>query len=178
MSFDTADLLVKLCLGYQINGCGISHFPTSSNYTNLKRLLWGWWQGVKIVTNPIYKTHRHSGGKQQPLSEDLTDNFRIFVLIWLLFFDSSLDEMHCLSRKPSSYLLNSYSDFQETDEIARESYEATWLDLLMETRPEYKYAFLFPTILHPKIKNVNIYFFLCCSKPVCCYYKLWRIDSS
>lgn len=26
------------------------------------------------------------------------------------------------------------------DEIARESYEATWLDLLMETRPEYKYA--------------------------------------
>ncbi|XP_058603088.1 telethonin isoform X1 [Onychostoma macrolepis] len=51
---------------------------------------------------------------------------------------SSLDEMHCLSRKPRSYLLNSYSDFQETDEIARESYEATWLDLLMETRPEYK----------------------------------------
>ncbi|XP_052433812.1 telethonin-like [Carassius gibelio] len=46
--------------------------------------------------------------------------------------------MHCLSRKPRSYLLNSYSDFQETDEIARESYEATWLDLLMETRPEYK----------------------------------------
>ncbi|XP_016095725.1 telethonin-like [Sinocyclocheilus grahami] len=46
--------------------------------------------------------------------------------------------MHCLSRKPRSYLLNSYNDFQETDEIARESYEATWLDLLMETRPEYK----------------------------------------
>ncbi|XDV40779.1 hypothetical protein PO909_009786 [Leuciscus waleckii] len=46
--------------------------------------------------------------------------------------------MHCLSRTPRSYLLNSYSDFQETDEIARESYKATWLDLLMETRPEYK----------------------------------------
>ncbi|XP_059424392.1 telethonin-like [Carassius carassius] len=46
--------------------------------------------------------------------------------------------MHCLSRKPRSYLLNSYSDFLEIDEIARESYEATWLDLLMETRPEYK----------------------------------------
>uniref|UniRef100_A0A8C2C112 Telethonin n=1 Tax=Cyprinus carpio TaxID=7962 RepID=A0A8C2C112_CYPCA len=46
--------------------------------------------------------------------------------------------MNCLSRKPRSYLVNSYSDFQETDEIARESYEATWLDLLMETRPEYK----------------------------------------
>ncbi|XP_052000023.1 telethonin-like [Xyrauchen texanus] len=46
--------------------------------------------------------------------------------------------MHCLSRTPRSYLVNSYSDFQETDEIARESYEATWLDMLMETRPEYK----------------------------------------
>ncbi|ROL41392.1 Telethonin [Anabarilius grahami] len=46
--------------------------------------------------------------------------------------------MHCLTRKPRSFLLNSYSDFQETDEIARESYEAAWLDLLMETRPEYK----------------------------------------
>lgn len=46
--------------------------------------------------------------------------------------------MHCLNRKPRSYLLNSYSDFQETNEISRESYEATWLDLLMETRPEYK----------------------------------------
>ncbi|XP_055067058.1 telethonin [Misgurnus anguillicaudatus] len=46
--------------------------------------------------------------------------------------------MHCLSRTPRSNLLNSYSDFQETDEIARESYEATWLDLMMETRPEYK----------------------------------------
>ncbi|XP_005173586.1 telethonin isoform X1 [Danio rerio] len=46
--------------------------------------------------------------------------------------------MHCLSRTPRSYLLNSYSDLQETDELSRESYEATWLDLLMETRPEYK----------------------------------------
>ncbi|XP_051577669.1 telethonin-like [Myxocyprinus asiaticus] len=46
--------------------------------------------------------------------------------------------MHCLSRTPRSYLVNTYSDFQETDEIARESYEATWLDMLMETRPEYK----------------------------------------
>lgn len=82
--------------------------------------------------------------------------------------------MHCLSRKPRSYLLNSYSDFQETDEIARESYEATWLDLLMETRPEYKYAFLFATvcvvfagfkgILHPKIKNVNNYLLFCHSQ--------------
>jgi len=56
--------------------------------------------------------------------------------------------MHCLSRTPRSYLLNSFSDFQETDEIARESFEATWLDLLMETRPEYKYVLLSLQILH------------------------------
>ncbi|TRY95544.1 hypothetical protein DNTS_021472 [Danionella cerebrum] len=46
--------------------------------------------------------------------------------------------MHCLSRRPRSYLLNSYSDFKEIDEIARESYETAWLDLLIETRPEYR----------------------------------------
>ncbi|KAL7840298.1 hypothetical protein AOLI_G00256210 [Acnodon oligacanthus] len=46
--------------------------------------------------------------------------------------------MHCLSRTPRSYLVNSYSDVKEKDEIRRESYEATWLDLVMETRPEYK----------------------------------------
>lgn len=67
-------------LAYQLNGRGISHFPTSSNYTNLKRLLWGWWQGVKIVTNPIYKTQEHSGGKQQPYQK-----------IWLITFLSSFN---------------------------------------------------------------------------------------
>ncbi|XP_026780619.3 telethonin [Pangasianodon hypophthalmus] len=46
--------------------------------------------------------------------------------------------MHCLSRTPRSYLVNSYSDVKEADESKRESYEATWLDLVMETRPEYK----------------------------------------
>ncbi|XP_027032849.1 telethonin [Tachysurus fulvidraco] len=46
--------------------------------------------------------------------------------------------MHCLSRTPSSYLVNTYSDVKEVDESKRESYEATWLDLVMETRPEYK----------------------------------------
>ncbi|KAG7317879.1 hypothetical protein KOW79_018914 [Hemibagrus wyckioides] len=46
--------------------------------------------------------------------------------------------MHCLSRTPRSYLVNSYSDVKEVDESKRESYEATWLDLVMETRPEYK----------------------------------------
>ncbi|KAI4873111.1 hypothetical protein NFI96_015542 [Prochilodus magdalenae] len=46
--------------------------------------------------------------------------------------------MHCLSRTPRSYLVNSYSDVTENDETKKESYEATWLDLVMETRPEYK----------------------------------------
>ncbi|XP_066539022.1 telethonin [Hoplias malabaricus] len=46
--------------------------------------------------------------------------------------------MHCLSRTSCSYLLNSYSDVREQDQVKRESYEATWLDLVMETRPEYK----------------------------------------
>lgn len=50
-------------LAFQWNGRSISHFPTSSNYTNLSWLPWPWWQGVKIVTNPIYKTQTHSGGK-------------------------------------------------------------------------------------------------------------------
>ncbi|KAM9436505.1 telethonin [Clarias gariepinus] len=46
--------------------------------------------------------------------------------------------MHCLSRTPRSYLVNSYSDVKELNESRRETYEATWLDLVMETRPEYK----------------------------------------
>ncbi|XP_030639251.1 telethonin [Chanos chanos] len=46
--------------------------------------------------------------------------------------------MHCLSRRPSSYLVNSHSDLKEKDDMKKESYEATWLDLVMETRPEYK----------------------------------------
>ncbi|XP_076869632.1 telethonin [Brachyhypopomus gauderio] len=46
--------------------------------------------------------------------------------------------MHCLSRTPRSHLVNSYSDVKESDETKRESYEATWLDLVMETRPEHK----------------------------------------
>lgn len=53
------------------------------------------------------------------------------------------DRMHCLSRTPRSYLVNSYSDVKEADESKRESYEATWLDVVMETRPEYKYVSLF-----------------------------------
>ncbi|XP_062393731.1 telethonin [Sardina pilchardus] len=44
--------------------------------------------------------------------------------------------MHCLSRNPSTCLVNSYSDVKEKDEQRREGYEATWLDVVMETRPE------------------------------------------
>ncbi|XP_042560323.1 telethonin [Clupea harengus] len=44
--------------------------------------------------------------------------------------------MHCLSRNPRSCLVNSYSDFKEKNEQRREGYEATWLDVVMETRPE------------------------------------------
>lgn len=61
----------------------------------------------------------------------------------LLLSDVVPDKMHCLSRTPRSYLVNSYSNVKEADESKRESYEATWLDLVMETRPEYKYVSLF-----------------------------------
>ncbi|KAF5907187.1 telethonin-like, partial [Clarias magur] len=54
----------------------------------------------------------------------------------LLASDVVQDEMHCLSRTPRSYLVNSYSDVKEVNESRRETYEATWLDLVMETRPE------------------------------------------
>ena len=49
-------------------------------------------------------------------------------------------KMHCLSRNPRSCLVNSYSDFKEKNEQRREGYEATWLDVVMETRPEQKYV--------------------------------------
>ncbi|XP_063055018.1 telethonin [Engraulis encrasicolus] len=44
--------------------------------------------------------------------------------------------MHCISRNPRTYLVNSYSDLKERNEERKEGYEATWLDLVMETRPE------------------------------------------
>ncbi|KAL2084290.1 hypothetical protein ACEWY4_019808 [Coilia grayii] len=44
--------------------------------------------------------------------------------------------MHCLSRNPRTYLVNSYSDLKEKNEERREGYDATWLDVVMETRPE------------------------------------------
>uniref|UniRef100_A0AAY4CDV7 Zmp:0000000930 n=1 Tax=Denticeps clupeoides TaxID=299321 RepID=A0AAY4CDV7_9TELE len=39
---------------------------------------------------------------------------------------------------PTSYLVNSYSDVKEINEKQKESFEATWLDTVMETRPDQK----------------------------------------
>ncbi|XP_035275113.1 telethonin [Anguilla anguilla] len=50
--------------------------------------------------------------------------------------------MHCLSRKVSSYLVNAHCDVEEGNEEKREHYHCTWLDLVMETRPEQKTALL------------------------------------
>ncbi|KAJ8394665.1 hypothetical protein AAFF_G00044680 [Aldrovandia affinis] len=46
--------------------------------------------------------------------------------------------MHCLSRKTSFYLVNAESDVKEENERRKEYYDSTWLDLVMETRPEQK----------------------------------------
>ncbi|KAJ8353802.1 hypothetical protein SKAU_G00213690 [Synaphobranchus kaupii] len=48
--------------------------------------------------------------------------------------------MHCLSRKVSFYLVNARCDVEEDNEEKREHYHYTWLDLVMETRPEQKIA--------------------------------------
>ncbi|XP_071761105.1 telethonin [Centroberyx gerrardi] len=45
--------------------------------------------------------------------------------------------MHCVSRG-GCYLVNSHCDLQEEDQWRRESYQASWLSLVMETRPQYK----------------------------------------
>ncbi|KAM4633824.1 telethonin [Polymixia lowei] len=45
--------------------------------------------------------------------------------------------MHCASRA-GCYLVNSHCDLQEEDHSRRESYQASWLNLVMETRPQYK----------------------------------------
>lgn len=49
--------------------------------------------------------------------------------------------MHCVSRG-GCYLVNSYCDLQEENERKKESYEACWLSLVLETRPQYKYVAL------------------------------------
>ncbi|KAM6994472.1 uncharacterized protein LKV04_006852 [Tautogolabrus adspersus] len=45
--------------------------------------------------------------------------------------------MHCVSRG-GCYLVNSYCDLQEDNQWKKESYEACWLSLVLETRPQYK----------------------------------------
>ncbi|XP_060905354.1 uncharacterized protein zmp:0000000930 [Labrus mixtus] len=45
--------------------------------------------------------------------------------------------MHCVSRG-GCYLVNSYCDLQEENQWKKESYEACWLSLVLETRPQYK----------------------------------------
>lgn len=45
--------------------------------------------------------------------------------------------MNCLSRG-GCYLVNSFCDLQEDNQWKRESYEACWLSLVLETRPQYR----------------------------------------
>ncbi|XP_068614493.1 uncharacterized protein zmp:0000000930 [Brachionichthys hirsutus] len=45
--------------------------------------------------------------------------------------------MQCVSRG-GCYLVNSYCDLHEDDHTRRESYQACWLSLVLETRPQYK----------------------------------------
>ncbi|XP_026226680.1 telethonin [Anabas testudineus] len=45
--------------------------------------------------------------------------------------------MHCVSRG-GCYLVNSYCDLQEDNQWKRESYQADWLSLVIETRPQFK----------------------------------------
>ncbi|XP_073342197.1 uncharacterized protein [Pagrus major] len=45
--------------------------------------------------------------------------------------------MHCVSRG-GCYLVNSFCDLQEDNQWKKESYQACWLSLVLETRPQYK----------------------------------------
>ncbi|XP_071325143.1 telethonin [Trachinotus anak] len=45
--------------------------------------------------------------------------------------------MHCVSRG-GCYLVNSYCEFQEENQWKKESYQACWLSLVIETRLQYK----------------------------------------
>ncbi|XP_017265403.1 telethonin [Kryptolebias marmoratus] len=45
--------------------------------------------------------------------------------------------MHCVSRG-GSYLVNSCSELQEDNQWKKESYHACWINLVLETRPQYR----------------------------------------
>ncbi|KAE8288492.1 hypothetical protein D5F01_LYC12364 [Larimichthys crocea] len=45
--------------------------------------------------------------------------------------------MNCVSRG-GCYLVNSYCELQEDNQWKKESYQACWLSLVLETRPQYK----------------------------------------
>ncbi|XP_015254272.1 PREDICTED: telethonin-like [Cyprinodon variegatus] len=45
--------------------------------------------------------------------------------------------MHCVSRG-GSYLVNSYCDLQEDNLWKKESYISCWLNVVLETRPQYR----------------------------------------
>lgn len=45
--------------------------------------------------------------------------------------------MHCVSRG-GCYLVNSWCDLREENRWKKESYEACWVSLVLETRPQYR----------------------------------------
>ncbi|MEQ2311352.1 hypothetical protein AMECASPLE_018947 [Ameca splendens] len=45
--------------------------------------------------------------------------------------------MHCVS-KGGSYLVNSYCDLQEDNLWKKESYSSCWINVVLETRPQYR----------------------------------------
>ncbi|XP_076006321.1 uncharacterized protein LOC143000777 [Genypterus blacodes] len=46
--------------------------------------------------------------------------------------------MLCMSRRGGCYLMDSWCDLHEEKQKMKESYEANWLSLVMETRSQYK----------------------------------------
>ncbi|MBN3306104.1 telethonin [Amia ocellicauda] len=46
--------------------------------------------------------------------------------------------MHSSNAKDNPCLFNAYCDVKENNELRKESYKSTWLDLVMERRPEEK----------------------------------------
>ncbi|MEQ2192172.1 hypothetical protein XENOCAPTIV_008093 [Xenoophorus captivus] len=55
--------------------------------------------------------------------------------------------MHCVSRG-GSYLVNSYCDLQEDNLWKKESYSSCWINVVLETRPQYREHLLAQHIPH------------------------------